>query len=196
LTTSRVKPRCGSYSSLLCQAVPGACRRDARCRDAPPGNRIALAAMNTTGPRAANLCLVVGYDGSPPASRALDASVRLLHGRPGSIEVVYVAHLPSIDMLSAGAVGEMEANFDDIARELDTLAREQLRGREERWRFQQRQGLIPGELIAAAEGIRDAHPGDTVLIVVGSSSHALHRVVGSVAVSLARRSPVPLVVVP
>jgi nucleotide-binding universal stress UspA family protein len=152
--------------------------------------------MNATGPPAADLYLVVGYDGSPPASRALDAAARLLHGRAGSVEVVYVAHLPSIDMLSAGAVAEMEANFDDIARELLTAASEQLRGREERWRFERRQGLIAGELIAAAAGIRYAHPGDTVVIVVGSSSHAMHRVVGSVTVSLARRSPVPLVVVP
>ena len=152
--------------------------------------------MNATAPPAGNLCLVVGYDGSLPAIRALDAAVGLLSGRTGSIEVVYVAHLPSIDMLSAGAVAEMEINFDDIARELRTAASEQLRGREERWRFERRQGLIPDELIAAAAGIRDARPGDTVVIVVGSSSHALHRVVGSVAVSLARRSPVPLVVVP
>ena len=152
--------------------------------------------MNATAPPAGNLYLVVGYDGSPPAIRALDAAVRLMHGRTGSIEAVYVAHLPSIDMLSAGAVAEMEANFDDIARELHTVASEQLRGREERWRFERRQGLIPDELIDAAAGIRDAHPGDNVAIVVGSSSHAMHRVVGSVAVSLTRRSPVPLVVVP
>jgi nucleotide-binding universal stress UspA family protein len=155
-----------------------------------------LAAMNATAPPAGNLYLVVGYDGSPPAIRALDAAVRLMHGRTGSIEAVYVAHLPSIDMLSAGAVAEMEANFDDIARELHTVASEQMRGREERWRFERRQGLIPDELIDAAAGIRDAHPGDNVAIVVGSSSHAMHRVVGSVAVSLTRRSPVPLVVVP
>ena len=152
--------------------------------------------MNATAPPAGNLYLVVGYDGSPPAIRALDAAVRLMHGRTGSIEAVYVAHLPSIDMLSAGAVAEMEANFDDIARELRTVASEQMRGREERWRFERRQGLIPDELIDAAAGIRDAHPGDNVAIVVGSSSHAMHRVVGSVAVSLTRRSPVPLVVVP
>jgi len=152
--------------------------------------------MNATAPPAGDLYLVVGYDGSPPAIRALDAAVRLLHGRTGSIEAVYVAHLPSIDMLSAGAVAEMEANFDDIARELHTVASEQMRGREERWRFERRQGLIPDELIDAAAGIRDAHPGDNVAIVVGSSSHAMHRVVGSVAVSLTRRSPVPLVVVP
>ena len=66
----------------------------------------------------ADLYLVVGYDGSPPASRALDAAVSLLQGRAGRIEVVYVAHLPSIDMLSPGAVAEMEASFNEIARDL------------------------------------------------------------------------------
>jgi nucleotide-binding universal stress UspA family protein len=152
--------------------------------------------MDATAPPAGNLYFVVGYDGSPPAIRALDAAVRLLHDRAGSIEVVYVAHMPSIDMLSAGAVAEMEASFDDIARELHAAASDQLRGREERWQFERRQGLIPDELIATAASIRDAHPGGTVVIVVGSSSHAMHRMVGSVAVSLARRSQVPLVVVP
>jgi nucleotide-binding universal stress UspA family protein len=152
--------------------------------------------MNATEPPAGNLYLVVGYDGSPPATRALDGAVRLLSGRSGTIEVVYVAHLPSVDALSPGAVAEMEADFDDIAQELHTAASEQLRDREERWQFQRREGLIPDELLAVATGIHDAHPGDTVVIVVGSSSHAMHRVVGSVAVSLARRSAVPLVVVP
>jgi nucleotide-binding universal stress UspA family protein len=152
--------------------------------------------MDTTESPSGNLHLVVGYDGSPPAVRALDAAVRLLQGRAGNIEVVYIAHLPSIDMLSAGAVGEMEANFDDVAQELRTMASEQLRGHEERWRFERRQSPIADELIAAAEGIRDGHPGDTVVMVVGSSSSTVHRMVGSVAVSLVRRSPVPLVIVP
>jgi nucleotide-binding universal stress UspA family protein len=152
--------------------------------------------MNATAPPAANLYLVVGYDASPPATRALDAAIRLLYGRAGSIEVLYVAHLPSIDSLSPDAVGEMEASFDDIAQELQTAASEQLRDHEERWRFERREGLVSEELIGAATDIRDAHPGDSVVIVVGSSSHAMHRVVGSVAVSLARRSTVPLLVVP
>jgi nucleotide-binding universal stress UspA family protein len=34
-----------------------------------------------------------------------------------------------------------------------------------------------------------------VAIIVGSSSHATHRVVGSVAVALARHSSVPLIIV-
>jgi hypothetical protein len=33
-------------------------------------------------------------------------------------------------------------------------------------------------------------------LVIGSSSHATHRMVGSVAVSLARHAPVPLLIVP
>ena len=53
-----------------------------------------------------------------------------------------------------------------------------------------------GRVQRDGEPVQELHPGDTVVIVAGSSSHAMHRVVGSVAVSLARRSPVPLVVVP
>jgi nucleotide-binding universal stress UspA family protein len=143
-----------------------------------------------------NLHLVVGFDGSPPATRALDAAVRLLQGRAGRIEVVYVAHLPAADALSADAVGELEVNFDDIAQELRTAAAEQLRGREERWEFGRREGPIAGELMAYTADVRAAHPDDTTVIVVGSSSQATHRIVGSVAVTLARRAPVPVVVVP
>jgi nucleotide-binding universal stress UspA family protein len=152
--------------------------------------------MDATVPTAGNLYLVVGYDGSPPASRALDAAVRLLHGRDGEVDVVYVSHVPSIDMLSAAALAEMETSFDEVERELRAQAEGQLRGREERWRFARRQGGIADVLLAAADHIRDAHPGDTVAIVVGSSSQAMHHVVGSVAVSLARRSRVPVVIVP
>jgi nucleotide-binding universal stress UspA family protein len=152
--------------------------------------------MNAAAPPTGNLYLVVGYDGSPPAIRALDGAVRLLSGRSGSIEVVYVAHLPSIDALSPDAVAEVRADFDEVAAELRTEASEQLRDREERWRFEWREGLIADELIAAAVHIQEDHPGDTVVIAAGSSSHAMHRVVGSVAVSLARHSPVPVVIVP
>ena len=66
----------------------------------------------------------------------------------------------------------------------------------ERWAFQRRDGMVPDELIAAAAQARDARPGDYVAIVVGSSTHAMHRMIGSAAVSLARRSPVALIIVP
>jgi nucleotide-binding universal stress UspA family protein len=152
--------------------------------------------MTTAPPPTEFVHFVVGYDGSPPASRALDAAVRLLRGRTGRIEVVYVAHLSSLVMLSAGAIAEMEKDFDEIEQELRAQAAGQLRAAGAAWEFGRRQGIIADELIAAATAIRDAHPGETVAIMVGSSSHATHRVVGSVAIGLARHSPVPLMIVP
>jgi nucleotide-binding universal stress UspA family protein len=152
--------------------------------------------VTTVTPPATDLRLVVGFDGSPPAIRALDAAVNLLQGRTGGIDVVYVAHMPSLAALSPGAVSELEIDFDDIEQELRTMVGERLRDREERWGFERRQGLIAEELLAAARDTSAAHPDATVVVVVGSSSLVTHRVVGSVAVSLARHSPVPLVVVP
>jgi nucleotide-binding universal stress UspA family protein len=140
--------------------------------------------------------LVVGFDGSPPACRALDGAINLLRGRDGSIEVVYVAHMPSMAALSATAVGELESGFDEVEQELRAMVAEQMRGREDRWTLVRRQGLIAEELLAAAKDMAAAHPDAIVVIVVGSSSLAAHRIVGSVPVSLARHSPVPVVVVP
>ena len=152
--------------------------------------------MSAPTPPAADIRLVVGYDGSPPAGRALDAAVRLLQGRTGRIELVYVAHMPSMAALSPGAVGELEQDFDDVEQELKAMAGEQLRDHEVSWGFERRQGIIGEELVAAATELGAALPDATVVIVVGSSSLVTHRVVGSVAVSLARHSPVPLIVVP
>lgn len=87
-------------------------------------------------------------------------------------------------------------SFDQIAEDLQVQAGKQLADREERWRFQRRQGMIAEQLVVAAAQILEAHPGDTVAIVVGSSSQASHRMIGSVAVSLARHAPVPLMIVP
>jgi nucleotide-binding universal stress UspA family protein len=152
--------------------------------------------MSTAIQPSTDIRLVVGYDGSPPATRALDAAINLLQGRTGRIEVVYVAHMPSTAALSPGAVAELEIGFDDVERELRTMASEQLAGRQESWGFERRQGLIGEELLAAARDIGAAEPRATVALVVGSSSAAAHRLVGSVAVGLARHSPFPLVVVP
>src|SRR5208282_1891415 len=130
--------------------------------------------MSTPTSPTAALRLVVGYDGSPPASRALDAAVALLRGRTGHIDVVYVAHLTSTVMMSAGAVAEMEEDFDEIEHELRDAAAEQLRGHDLSWGFYRREGQIADELIEVAKAISLAHPGDTVVIVVGSSSSAMH----------------------
>jgi nucleotide-binding universal stress UspA family protein len=92
-----------------------------------------LTTVTTASPSTGSVHLVVGYDGSPPASRALDAAVRLLQGRTGRIDVVYVAHLSSLAMLSPGAIAEMESDFDEIAQQLRATAAEQLRGGAAAW---------------------------------------------------------------
>jgi nucleotide-binding universal stress UspA family protein len=150
----------------------------------------------TTAQPTTFLHLVVGYDGSPPARRALDAAIRLMQGRTGVVHVVYIAHLSSLTMLSPDAIAEVEQDFGEIEQELRGQAAEQLRGHDTAWEFERRQGSITEELVAAAAAVREVHPDETVAIIVGSSSHATHRVVGSVAVGLARHSPVPLMIVP
>lgn len=110
--------------------------------------------------------------------------------------MVYVAHLSSLAALSPGAIAEMDKDFDEIERELRAQAAGQLDASGADWEFQRRQGIIADQLIAAATAIGEARPGEIVAIIVGSSSHATHRVVGSVAVGLARHSPVPLIIVP
>jgi nucleotide-binding universal stress UspA family protein len=152
--------------------------------------------MTTPTPPVTTFNLVVGYDGSPPARRALDTAIRLRQGRSGRIVVVYVAHLSSLAMLSPGAIAELESDFDEIDQELRVSAAEQLRDSGTPWEFVRRQGIISEELIAAARSVADAEPGVAVGIVVGSSSQAAHRIVGSAAVSLARHSPVPIIIVP
>ena len=152
--------------------------------------------MSIGAPLATDLRLVVGFDGSPASSRALDAAANLLQGRTGRIEVVYVAHMPGMAALSPAAVIELETDFNDVEQELRTMAGAQLSDRVAGWGFERRQGSIAEELLAAARDIGAAHPDATVVIVVGSSSLVAHRVVGSVAVGLARHSPVPLIVVP
>jgi nucleotide-binding universal stress UspA family protein len=152
--------------------------------------------MTTAMPPARFLHLVVGYDGSPPASRALDAAVRLLQDRTGRIDVVYVAHLPSLAALSADAIAGVEKGFDEIGQDLRAQAAGQVCASGAAREFERRQGIIADQLIAGATAIGEVHPDENVAIIVGSSSHAMHRVVGSVAVGLARHSPVPLIIVP
>ena len=143
------------------------------------------------------LHLIVGFDGSPAAKRALDISARLLAVRPpGRITVVWVAHLTSMVRLSADAVEIVEHDFNQVAEELRAEAAEVLGDSQVPWDFQWRQGQIAHELIAVVESVQAARPGDVLVIEVGSSSSAVHRMVGSVAVNLARHSPVPVTIVP
>ena len=110
--------------------------------------------------------------------------------------MVWVAHLTSTVSLSADAVAIVEDDFDQVAAELRAAAGERLDASRLPWDFQWRQGPIAHELVEVAESVQAARPEDVVVIMVGSSSSAMHRIVGSVAVQLAHHSPVPVTIVP
>src|SRR5580693_7978040 len=157
--------------------------------------------MSTETPSAPSpvreLDLIVGFDGSPPALRALDTAARLLSVRPpGRITVVWVAHLGGEVSLSANAVAIVEIVIAKVASELRTAAAERLADSGLTLEFRWRQGLIAHELTASAKEVQAARPDDVVVILVGSSSSAMHRMIGSVAVQLAHHAPVPVTIVP
>jgi hypothetical protein len=94
--------------------------------------------------------------------------------------------MSSLTALSPGAMAEVENDFNQIEQELRGQAAAQLDGSGSAWRFDRRDGLIVEQLTAVATVIAETHPDENVAIIVGSSSHATHRIIGSVAV---RRGP-------
>jgi len=148
------------------------------------------------GPNTDRLLVVVGYDGSAHANRALDAATRLISGRAGRIEVVFVAHMPVGAEMSPVAQSEALKGFDDVEREFAEAIRARLDCVEQRWRFQRRDGPIAHEIIAVADQLSAYDEDASVVIVVGSAMHTYHHVAGSVPVALVRHAKYPIVVVP
>lgn len=140
---------------------------------------------------------VVGFDGSEPSKHALDGAVRLLHGRSGAIDVVFVAHVPASAAMSATAVGEIVTGFEEEARRLEEHVRAVLEGGEHPFRFERRDGLVADELLAVADALHAEHgPVATVVLIIGRSAHKYHHVAGSVAHALEWQDRYPLVVLP
>lgn len=138
---------------------------------------------------------VVGFDGSEPAQRALATAARIVAGRGGAIEVVYVAHPSTSESMSALAVAEMEQTFAEIAEELKAEAG-RLLGPEQAWAFHRADGDVPRGLMAEAEAKADEDEKAQVVIVVGLPAHRYHQVIGSVPTGLVHHSRVPVLMVP
>ena len=155
------------------------------------------AVMEPLSRRPDHLLIVVGFDGSGPAYRALDAATQLISGRSGNVEVVFVAHMPAGAEMSAEAHSETLKGFDEAEHEYAEAVGARLDAIDRRWRFQRRDGVVSRELVAAADQLsRDYGEDATVIIVVGRPTHAYHHVVGSVPVALVRHANYPVVVVP
>ena len=158
-----------------------------------------------TRPPGSLVYAVVGFDGSAPALRALDAAARLLNDRPGGMEIVYVPHVSAL--ITAGDVGgralaDVLRSFDDATRDLSEEVRAHLqathlRAAAQHWHFQRRDGAIAGQLIAVADDLARQHgPDASVAIVVGRSEHGYHHVLGSVPQALERHNHYPVIVIP
>ena len=139
------------------------------------------------------LVLVVGYEGSDPARRALAAAGRILRDREGWIEVVYVepneggvddSSQPAADVMDSLGSAQVDLHYE---------VRSVLEAEKQPWRLRSTSGAVAEELTRAARAIADeGGPSRTVVIVVGSD----HRMAFSVPITLARQSSFPVIIVP
>jgi nucleotide-binding universal stress UspA family protein len=147
------------------------------------------------GQAAEPVTLVVGFDDSEPARRALTWGADLLRTRPGALHVVYADH-PLIDSdLSGFGRAEMDSDRDEKAARVAAAAKEIAAAAGAPYTFERRQESPADALLAAAGAYADAEPTRTPVLVTGRSHHVPHRVIGSVPVRLLHESPYPVLTI-
>jgi hypothetical protein len=143
------------------------------------------------------LVLVVGFDGTEPALRALRSAADVLQQRPGRMDVVFVAHVPSTVALAAQAISAVREGLDTEERDLAKRADEVLGDTDVKWRFQRRNGEIAAELLAAGKEELDSEgPSTKVVLVVGGSAHKIDRYLNSTPAKVIRQDRFEVFVVP
>jgi nucleotide-binding universal stress UspA family protein len=140
-----------------------------------------------------SLVLVVGYEGSDPARRALAAAGRILGDREGWIEVVYVKPTAGGDEAPSEPAADVIDSLGPAQADLHYEVRSVLEAEKQPWRWRSTSGAVAEELLEAARTVAaEGGPSRTVVIVVGSD----RRLAFSVPVTLSRRSSFPVVIVP
>jgi nucleotide-binding universal stress UspA family protein len=141
----------------------------------------------TDGPRV----IMVGLDGSVTSMRAAAFAVGLARRQGSELVVVFVAApSPFVAMAGGASAALQEQSLRDLADELRDQVR---RGAQELGvsaTFVTRRGDPYTELRRIADEIR------ADMVVVGVSTQAGHRLVGSIATRLVRTGKWPVVVVP
>jgi nucleotide-binding universal stress UspA family protein len=141
------------------------------------------------------ITLVVGFDDSEPARRALIWGADLLRTRPGALHVVYADHVLIDSDLSGLAHSEMEDTRDEKAAGVAEAAAEIAAAAGVPYTFERRQES-PADAIMSAANVQDAaEPASEPIIVTGRSHHAPHRILGSVPVELLHQSPFPVLTI-
>jgi nucleotide-binding universal stress UspA family protein len=145
---------------------------------------------------AERVTLVVGFDDSEPARRALAWGADALRNRPGALHVIYADHSLIDSDLSGFARAEMDEDRDEKAARVAEAAAEIAGAAGVPYTFERRQESPPEAILHAAEIHAAAEPAGTLVIVTGRSHHAAHQVIGSVPVRLLHQSPYPVLTIP
>ena len=162
---------------------------------APPCRTTLPSPHAGTAQPALPVTLVVGFDNSEPARRALIWGADLLRARPGTLHVVYADHVLIDSDLSGFAHSEMEDTREEKAAGVAEAAAEIAAAAGVPYTFERRPGS-PADAILSAASIQDAaEPASTPVIVTGRSHHAAHQIIGSVPVQLLHQSPYPVLTI-
>jgi nucleotide-binding universal stress UspA family protein len=152
-----------------------------------------LAAPTLNG--VAPITLVVGFDNSEPARRALIWSADMLKERPGTLHVVYSDHVLIDSDLSGFAHAEMEEAREGKAADVAQAAAEIAKAAGVSYTFERRQESPADAILSAASIEAAAEPAGMPVVVTGRSHHVPHRVIGSVPVRLLHESPYPVLAI-
>jgi nucleotide-binding universal stress UspA family protein len=139
--------------------------------------------------------LVVGFDDSEPARRALVWAADLVRSRPGVLHVIYAEHALIESDLSGFAQKEMAETRDDKAARVAEAAAELVAAAAVPYTFERRQEAPAEAILHAASIHAAAEPASPPVIVTGRSHHAAHQVLGSVPVRLLHQSPYPVLTI-
>jgi nucleotide-binding universal stress UspA family protein len=173
----------------------------ARRRPAPaPGESlvpvsVAESASGVGSGSAEPVTLVVGFDDSEPARRALTWGADLLKTRPGALHVVYADHeLIDSDLAGFGRA-EMDSERDEKAARVAEAAKRIADAAGASFTFERRLQSPADAILDAAGVYAAAEPDRPPVLVTGRSRHVPHRVIGSVPVRLLHESPYPVLTI-
>jgi len=155
------------------------------------------AALPAAGSEVEPITLVVGFDDSAPARRALVWAADLLRARPGTLHVIYADH-PLLDSdLTGFGRPEMDRERDEKAAAVARAAAEIAAQAGVPHTFERRQESPADAMLSAAGALDGADSGSAgePVIVTGRSHHAPHRILGSVPVELLHQSPYPVLTI-
>ena len=134
--------------------------------------------------------LLVGVDGSDTSLRAGAYAAGMARRQQARLVILYVRPFSAAAGMNAGATAGLWESYDSVAAELRQTAEEQGPRLGIDIVFVERDGNPFTEIVRLADEIQaDA-------VIVGASTKAGHRFVGSLAVHLVRASRWPVTVVP